>query len=383
MASFKQMQAAGVVKRADANQVELENIHEEPGFNLRVEGEDLDQSIRDLAGGLGTAEKNFDDEAEAAEGSAESTTGAANSYQDAAAKAADLEGNLRELIDTINEANGVGQDAVSSNAAYQSALAGIRGEVDSQRAAYEELNGTLDGFTLSLDEGTASGSEAASMLADVAGKAQAAALAQLALETNTIGSKAATDNYRTTLEAQRQAFIDSAVEAGYNADEVQKLADKVFALPSETELNFIADMGGAIRTIENFKLNYGVLRGSIVYRATQEGPAGDGSIGGYAEGGAITGPGTPTSDSVLIRASTGEHMLDARDVAAMGGQHAVYAFRESLHGGGGGGSTSIDNATITGTLEIGGDGLARIIDGRISTSSAAAARTDNAGRRVR
>src|SRR5215217_7732353 len=49
MASFKQMQAAGVVKRADANQVELENIHEEPGFNLRAEGEDLDASIRDLA----------------------------------------------------------------------------------------------------------------------------------------------------------------------------------------------------------------------------------------------------------------------------------------------------------------------------------------------
>jgi len=43
------MQAAGVVKRADANQVELENIHEEPGFNLRAEGEDLDASIRDLA----------------------------------------------------------------------------------------------------------------------------------------------------------------------------------------------------------------------------------------------------------------------------------------------------------------------------------------------
>ena len=46
--SFKQMIQAGEIKRADAMKVLLDDIHEEPGFNLRTEGEDLEASIREL-----------------------------------------------------------------------------------------------------------------------------------------------------------------------------------------------------------------------------------------------------------------------------------------------------------------------------------------------
>jgi hypothetical protein len=62
--------------------------------------------------------------------------------------------------------------------------------------------------------------------------------------------------------------------------------------------------------------------------------AGDaGNAPHHAAGGAIIGPGTGTSDSILSRLSTGEHVLTAADVNAMGGQKAVYAFRSSLHSG--------------------------------------------------
>lgn len=47
--SFKQMIKDGDLKRADAMKARLEDLHEEPGFNLRAEGEDLEQSIADLA----------------------------------------------------------------------------------------------------------------------------------------------------------------------------------------------------------------------------------------------------------------------------------------------------------------------------------------------
>lgn len=47
--SFKQMIKDGEIKRADAMKVRLEDLHEEPGFNLRIEGEDLEWSILDLA----------------------------------------------------------------------------------------------------------------------------------------------------------------------------------------------------------------------------------------------------------------------------------------------------------------------------------------------
>lgn len=47
--SFKQMIKSGEVKRADAMKVQLEDLHEEPGFNLRIEGEALETSIDLLA----------------------------------------------------------------------------------------------------------------------------------------------------------------------------------------------------------------------------------------------------------------------------------------------------------------------------------------------
>jgi len=58
---------------------------------------------------------------------------------------------------------------------------------------------------------------------------------------------------------------------------------------------------------------------------------------GKAAGGPIDGVGTGTSDSNLILASKGEHMLTAADVTAAGGHRAVMAWRKSLHGYAGGG----------------------------------------------
>jgi hypothetical protein len=48
--------------------------------------------------------------------------------------------------------------------------------------------------------------------------------------------------------------------------------------------------------------------------------------------GPIDGVGTGTSDSNLILASHGEHMLTADDVSAAGGHAAIFAYRKSLHG---------------------------------------------------
>lgn len=49
MTTFKQMIKDGTIKRADAMKVRLQDIHAEPGFNLRIEGEDLEASIDALA----------------------------------------------------------------------------------------------------------------------------------------------------------------------------------------------------------------------------------------------------------------------------------------------------------------------------------------------
>lgn len=56
-------------------------------------------------------------------------------------------------------------------------------------------------------------------------------------------------------------------------------------------------------------------------------------IPAFACGGRISGPGTGTSDDVLMWGSNGEHVLTAADVERMGGHKAVYAMRDALYQG--------------------------------------------------
>ena len=47
----------------------------------------------------------------------------------------------------------------------------------------------------------------------------------------------------------------------------------------------------------------------------------------FATGGAVFGPGTATSDSIMARLSDGEHVLTAAEVNALGGHDVIYALR--------------------------------------------------------
>lgn len=50
----------------------------------------------------------------------------------------------------------------------------------------------------------------------------------------------------------------------------------------------------------------------------------------FRQGGSVNGPGTGTSDSVVARLSKGEHVWTAKEVAAAGGQKAMYAMRQAV-----------------------------------------------------
>lgn len=52
-----------------------------------------------------------------------------------------------------------------------------------------------------------------------------------------------------------------------------------------------------------------------------------------AAGGAVSGPGTGTSDSIRAWLSNGEHVWTAAEVAALGGQQAMYALRRAIRQG--------------------------------------------------
>jgi TP901 family phage tail tape measure protein len=221
--------------------------------------------------------------------SAGSTVKAADAYKLAADQAATLESNLTSLIDTINKANGVGQDAVSANANYQKALVDVNAAIKNIDPVTGKAKAATDALKHTLDESTAAGSANAQMLSDLAAKGEDAAAKQFALDGNT-------QTYTASLAANRKAIYDAAVQMGATADKAQALADKVAAIPTEKEIKILADTTAANKEIDAFILG---VNGKIakvpvgtVIRPGQVGVNADGGMYNYqkfADGGVATG----------------------------------------------------------------------------------------------
>jgi len=311
---------------------------------------------------------------------------AADAYRAAADEADALAGEVMSLVDAVNAANGVGQDAVTTNARYQEALAGISEEVARQREEYEAAHGTLDGFVLSLDQSTAAGSSNAAMLADVAGAAQTAAAAQYEQDLATMSAKDATDKYAATLAAQRQAFVDAAVAAGYNKDEVGLLADQIFALPSEKEVEVLVDTAQAEADLDWFTRSR-----TVTIKTSVEGgfPNHFASRTGFAEGGRLPGP-PSKRDNMLIHAASGEFVVNADatqknlgllEYLNAGGKIRGFAdggfvqpqYATSMSGSQVVVRPNLDGMAISGSLDL-GNGLTGLVEGVLHQHDRAQAR---------
>ena len=241
--------------------------------------------------------------------SADAATDAAEAYIEQADATDKIAEAITDLIAQFDELNGMNSDAVKSNADFQASLAGISEDVQRQKdefiqlqkdgyeAAHGSLDGyveSLDGFSLSLDENSASGSANAASLTGVADSARKAAEDQFKLDVTTMGAKGAADKYAGTLADQRAKFEASARAAGYNADQVKALADRVFQMPSSKQLTILAETAAAQAKIDNLiTLNSGrVVRVSV--QATNDTPgswtggltkANGGIVDYYADGG--------------------------------------------------------------------------------------------------
>lgn len=292
-------------------------------------------AIAGESGSLEEAVRVAKQKQEADKGSAASSETASEAYLATAENVETLTSNLQTLIDTINKSNDVGQDAVSTNAAYQQTLADVTDYLAQAQAGVE-------GYTLGWDKNTVAGSSNQDMLRGLAEDSQAAAEAQLALDGNT-------DAYLATVTAGNKAMYDQAIAFGASDAEAQAFADTIYAIPSTAEVKLIVDTAAATTKVQDFlNATRGIQIGVGIY-------ANKSLV--LADGGAVTGRGGPREDNIPIMGSVGEHMLDAEDVRRMGGQSGVYAFRESLYanngspqyaassGGGGGGTTKTISQT--------------------------------------
>ena len=180
-----------------------------------------------------------DQQAEATDGSVESAENAAEAYIAEAESVEDLSSKLSTLIETINEANGVGQDAVSANADYQQSLTDVKTQIDNIAAGTE-------GYARGIDLSTQAGRNNAEMLLHLAQDSQEAAQAQLDLDGNT-------QTYIASLQEGRQRLIDSAIAMGASEEAAYQLADQIYKIPSQKEIEILADTESAEVKLQRLK----------------------------------------------------------------------------------------------------------------------------------
>jgi TP901 family phage tail tape measure protein len=232
----------------------------------------------------------------------EQAVSAAEDYAQNADEAAALKDQLNQLLDTFNEMNGVGQDAISTNASYQESLFQVSEYI---RQAQEGV----EGFTVGLDAATVAGSSNLEMLAGLAADSQSAAAAQFALDGNT-------QAYMGTLEAGRQNIINSAMALGATQAEAVALADAISKIPSEKEIDTLANTQEAINSVDSLIDVVNGREATITVNATSkyigsargDGRANGGTIG-MAGGGTAYGLGTSKSDSIPVMLSRGEEVI--------------------------------------------------------------------------
>lgn len=231
------------------------------------------------------------------------TQTASEAYSEAADEAAALQSNLTSLIDTINKANGVGQDAITANIDYQDSLAKINEQIANVRAGTE-------GYAAGLNLATDAGRDNYGMLVDVAKGGQDAAQAQFNLDGNV-------QNYIANLQTSRDAVLQNAEDLGATAGELQNISDTVVAMPTQHEIDILVDTHNAQYQLDNFIYsNDG--RQILVSVNAEHGFAG----GGY------TGSGSKFQPAGVVHA--GEFVSTAETVRSPANRAAL----EYMHAGG-------------------------------------------------
>lgn len=134
----------------------------------------------------------------------------------------------------------------------------------------------------------------------------------------------------------RERLVDMLGQFGITGKKAQEYADSLGLIPDNVYTAARLETDTAQRKINQLiSDNNGrrITLNVVTNETTVRFPNGNVATS-RATGGAIMGPGTATSDSIPAMLSNGEHVLTAADVAAMGGQQGVYAWRAALHAGG-------------------------------------------------
>jgi len=111
------------------------------------------------------------------------------------------------------------------------------------------------------------------------------------------------------MSTQRDAFIKTATRMGATKKEANKLADAYGLIPTKVDTTIV--LKGYADTYQSLKRIQDQLRSTTGNKNLRIAMGTQGGTTKYAGGGPIVGPGTGTSDDVLVSASNGEFMQTA------------------------------------------------------------------------
>lgn len=188
-----------------------------------------------------------------------------------------------------------------------------------------------------LDELAALGPEGAPLVADLvnASDAELARLEDVYGQRSSEATTAFADNLRgagPVLAALMSAAGSDAVTAAAAALASGETTLQDVIAQYDLDVDLGASTSRAQMVIDMF-VSEQSKRQITLNVAANAGGAGLGYVQAKATGGAIRGPGTGTSDDVLMWGSNGEHMLTASDVDKLGGQAGAYRLRDAIQAG--------------------------------------------------
>jgi hypothetical protein len=285
----------------------------------------------------------------AAQGAASANTGLAKGFGDATANAQTMTNSLQsavdageKLTDVWTQLNGA---VLSSNKADLSALQAIDAVKQAFKDNGKEINKNTEGALknkIAIGEAAKAAAEAAQTKYEETGSVSAAnkvydsyigqlrkALSQAGLNKHQIdqliGSYAKMPpTVSTTI---KQPGIDAA------KTKTQELWDKLKGVDGNwvAHLSMKGYAGVKGQLLDLMSAQYQLEHPNATKNQIAEDRREKGHF--LAGGGAVSGPGGPKSDSIRAWLSNGEHVWTAAEVAALGGQQAMYALRRAIRSG--------------------------------------------------
>lgn len=177
----------------------------------------------------------------AQEDTTKSTKDETSAYDQAEAAISGTTTSINDLAKAYDDLNKPGQDAAEATLNYAQSL----GDFNSRLA---EITAGTKGYAKGVDLATQAGRDNYKALLDLAQAGKDVADANLA-------AGGSTEAYKAQLDASKATWLAQAAAIGMNADQAKALADKIYAIPTQKQIDLIVNTAAAQQNLNNFVTN--------------------------------------------------------------------------------------------------------------------------------